>query len=92
MPNHGCQSNVDRIRRMLIKTPAAAFRNQAEVDAQWQPLNYLERAELFVLCQCQRIIRAGFALHARPVANYQPRLRAVQYGQSRAARRGTGCV
>lgn len=72
MPNHGSQSNVDRIRRMLIKTPAAAFRNQAEVDAQWQPLNYLERPDYALALAEYKQFRAllaqsGAEIHELPV-------------------------
>ena len=35
------QSEVGKLRRVLLKTPEAAFRSQAEVDVQWRGLNYL---------------------------------------------------
>ena len=35
------QSEVGRLRRVLLKTPAAAFRSDAEIGTQWRALNYL---------------------------------------------------
>lgn len=72
MPNHGCQSNVDRIRRMLIKTPTAAFVTQAEVDAQWQTLNYLGRPDYArALAEYKQfralLAQSGAEIHELPV-------------------------
>ena len=39
--NFGCQSMVTPIKRLLLKRPSEAFRDQANVDRQWQELNYL---------------------------------------------------
>jgi N-dimethylarginine dimethylaminohydrolase len=39
------QSEVGRIHRLLLKPPTAAMHNQREVDAEWQPLNYLARPD-----------------------------------------------
>lgn len=35
------QSEVGRLRRVLLKKPEAAFRGDVEIGAQWQTLNYL---------------------------------------------------
>jgi N-dimethylarginine dimethylaminohydrolase len=35
------QSEVGHLRRVLLKTPEAAFCSQAEIDGQWRDLNYL---------------------------------------------------
>jgi len=35
------QSEVGRLRRVLLKTPAAAFRSDAAIGAEWRALNYL---------------------------------------------------
>jgi len=39
--NFGCQSEVDPIRRLLLKHPRDAFVDQSRIDAQWRDLNYL---------------------------------------------------
>lgn len=36
----GCQSEVGKIKRLLLKSPAAAFISAESIHAQWQPLNY----------------------------------------------------
>ena len=41
MQNIGCQNMVDPIRRILIKHPRQAYRDEATLAAQWQALNYL---------------------------------------------------
>ena len=38
-------SEIGRIRRLLLKTPEAAFGDQQRIDAQWQALNYLDRPD-----------------------------------------------
>jgi len=40
--NFGCQNMVDPISRVLIKHPRDAYRNQLNVDNQYQQLNYCE--------------------------------------------------
>lgn len=40
--NFGCQNMVDPIRRALIKHPRDAYRNQVNVDRQYQQLNYCD--------------------------------------------------
>ena len=40
--NFGCQNMVDPIRRALIKHPRDAYRNQVNVDHQYQQLNYCD--------------------------------------------------
>jgi len=40
------QSEVGRLRRVLLKTPAAAFRSDAEVGWQWRALNFLSPPDL----------------------------------------------
>ena len=40
MKNFGCQSMYAPVRRMLLKHPRQAFISQANVDIQWQSLNY----------------------------------------------------
>jgi N-dimethylarginine dimethylaminohydrolase len=40
------QSEVGRLRRVLLKTPAAAFQNQQTAMAQWKQLNYLAEPDL----------------------------------------------
>jgi N-dimethylarginine dimethylaminohydrolase len=40
------QSEVGRLRRVLMKSPLAAFRDDASIAAQWSALNYLGRPEL----------------------------------------------
>jgi arginine deiminase len=41
LQNIGCQNMVDPIRRILIKHPRQAYRDEANLAAQWQALNYL---------------------------------------------------
>jgi N-dimethylarginine dimethylaminohydrolase len=41
MNGYTSQSEVGRLRRVLLKTPAAAFRSDSEIGAQWRALNYL---------------------------------------------------
>lgn len=36
----GCQSEVGKIRRLLLKHPREAFRNAQNIAAQWKQLNY----------------------------------------------------
>ena len=36
----GCQSEVGKIRRLLLKHPCVAFRNTQNIAAQWEQLNY----------------------------------------------------
>ena len=38
---YGCQSMVAPLRRVIVKTPQAAFRSQATIDSQWKELNFL---------------------------------------------------
>lgn len=40
MKNFGCQSMYAPVRRMLLKRPRQAFISQANIDVQWQSLNY----------------------------------------------------
>ena len=40
------QSEVGRLRRVLLKTPEAAFQNQQTATAQWKQLNYLAKPDL----------------------------------------------
>ncbi len=40
MKSFGCQSMYKPVRRMLLKHPRQAFVNQANIDVQWQSLNY----------------------------------------------------
>jgi arginine deiminase len=37
----GCHSMVAPLRKVIVKTPAAAFRSQSFIDSQWQQLNFL---------------------------------------------------
>jgi len=37
----GCQSEIGKIKRLLLKHPREAFVNQKKVQSQWQQLNYL---------------------------------------------------
>lgn len=39
------QSDVDPIKRLLLKHPRDAFDNEAAIDRQWQKLNYLGRPD-----------------------------------------------
>ena len=39
------QSDVGRIRKLVLKSPAAAMIDQSRVDREWQALNYLERPD-----------------------------------------------
>jgi len=40
------QSETGRLRRVLLKSPAAAFRSDVEVGRQWRALNYLSPPDL----------------------------------------------
>ena len=46
----GCQSEVGKIKRLLLKHPREAFINAENINRQWQQLNYL-RAPDFVKAQ-----------------------------------------
>ncbi len=39
--NFGCQSMVAPLRRVIVKSPQAAFRNQSYIDSHWQQLNFV---------------------------------------------------
>ena len=39
------QSEVGRLRRVLLKTPEAAFRSEGDIGVQWQGLNYLAKPD-----------------------------------------------
>ncbi len=45
MHNYGCQSMYAPIQRLLLKHPRQAFVSQANIDMQWQVLNYLDRPD-----------------------------------------------
>jgi len=40
--NIGCQSETAPIRRLILRHPRDAFRNQAAIDREWRDLNYPE--------------------------------------------------
>ena len=42
----GTLSEVGAIRRIVLRDPLAAFVDDARIDAQWRPLNYLDRPQL----------------------------------------------
>lgn len=41
-----CQSMVAPLRRVIVKRPEEAFLDEAQVDAQWRTLGYLDRPDL----------------------------------------------
>jgi arginine deiminase len=43
--NFGCQSMVAPLRRVILKSPDVAFRNQSFIDSQWKQLNYVDRPD-----------------------------------------------
>lgn len=46
MSSFGCQSMIAPLRRVVVKRPREAFRDNAHIDAQWKELNYLGRPDL----------------------------------------------
>jgi N-dimethylarginine dimethylaminohydrolase len=45
MKTYGSQSMIAPVRRMLLKHPREAFKDQANVDRQWEGLHYLGRPD-----------------------------------------------
>src|SRR5919106_6259175 len=43
--NFGCQNMVAPLRRVILKSPDVAFRNQSFIDSQWKQLNYVDRPD-----------------------------------------------
>lgn len=43
---YGSQSMVGELKGVVVKRPAEAYRDRAQVSAQWQPLNYLGEPDL----------------------------------------------
>lgn len=43
--NFGGQNMVAPLRRVILKSPDVAFRNQSFIDSQWKQLNYLDRPD-----------------------------------------------
>ena len=41
----GCQDMTSTIRRVLIKSPESAYKNQVNIDSQYQDLNYFGRPD-----------------------------------------------
>ncbi|MCI0411324.1 arginine deiminase family protein [bacterium] len=41
----GCQSMVAPLRRVIVKSPEVAFRNQSFIDSQWKQLNFVDRPD-----------------------------------------------
>ncbi len=48
MKTYGSQSMIAPVRRMLLKHPREAFKDQANVDRQWEGLHYLSRPDFEV--------------------------------------------
>lgn len=46
MKLYGCQSMTAPLRRVIVKRPEEAFRDDRRIDAQWKELNYLGRPDL----------------------------------------------
>ena len=46
MKSYGCHSMTLPLRRVIVKKPEDAFRDEARIDAQWKDLNYLGRPGL----------------------------------------------
>src|SRR5262249_31951020 len=42
----GSFNNWGSLRRVAIRTPSVAFKSEAKLDAEWQPLNYHSRPDL----------------------------------------------
>jgi N-dimethylarginine dimethylaminohydrolase len=61
----GCQSNVAPIRRMLLKHPQQAFRDQARIEGEWRGLGYAAAPVLeAALEEYQRLVEllSGFGI------------------------------
>jgi N-dimethylarginine dimethylaminohydrolase len=43
--NFGCQNMIAPLRRVILKSPDVAFRNQSFIDSQWKQLNYVDRPD-----------------------------------------------
>lgn len=46
MKTYGSQSMVGALKRVVVKRPEEAYIDEAQIDAQWETLGYLERPDL----------------------------------------------
>jgi N-dimethylarginine dimethylaminohydrolase len=57
------QSEVGRLRRVLLKTPSAAFQDDAAIEAQWQSLNYLAKPDFNAAVEEYEALLEIFSAH-----------------------------
>lgn len=63
----GSQSEVGRLRKVLVKHPVQAFRNQATIDGNWQDLNYTASVDFELACREYEFFRQMLSDHVEEV-------------------------